>query len=294
MKATQETIVTNIGESFKAMIYEYGYLCKVNFWHFHPEYEIVYIHNGSGNRHVGNHVSNYKDGELLLLGPGLPHLPLGNQMNSDNFEVVIQFSEGFAHQLMVLPEYKRLEKLLKLSNYGISFGSSTKEIIGRYIKEIGIKSSPKKLIALLKILDDLMNTNDFQLLNTLALSTSSQVEGQNRIAKIYAFVSENFNQEIALDTLAGLVGMTKNSLCRFFKKNTGNTVIGFITEFRVTMAKEFLKSSETVAEAMYKAGFNDPSYFNRTFKKTCGLSPTAFKNQIIGDQLPSKNLSYSS
>jgi AraC-like DNA-binding protein len=71
-------------------------------------------------------------------------------------------------------------------------------------------------------------------------------------------------------------------------------VIGFITEFRVTMAKEFLKSSETVAEAMYKAGFNDPSYFNRTFKKTCGLSPTAFKNQIIGDQLPSKNLSYSS
>ena len=43
-------------------------------WHFHEEYEIIYIIKGNGVRLVGDNISNFQSGELVLVGPNMPHL----------------------------------------------------------------------------------------------------------------------------------------------------------------------------------------------------------------------------
>src|SRR6202044_1681422 len=46
-------------------------------YHYHPEYEIACVLRGSGTRHVGNHFSSYENGDLVFLGPNMPHAGLG-------------------------------------------------------------------------------------------------------------------------------------------------------------------------------------------------------------------------
>lgn len=49
-------------------------LSHLFFWHFHPELELVYIEGASGKRHVGNHISEYQESDLVLIGSNIPHL----------------------------------------------------------------------------------------------------------------------------------------------------------------------------------------------------------------------------
>ena len=58
------------------------------FWHIHPEYELVYIKNGHGKRHVGKMISTYTDGDLVLLGPNVPHSSLSNNIYNSNITAV--------------------------------------------------------------------------------------------------------------------------------------------------------------------------------------------------------------
>ena len=69
-----ERIEPSYGNSFALRKFESG--IKENIapkWHFHPEIELVFIENGSGKRHIGNHISQYSNGDLIMVGPNLPH-----------------------------------------------------------------------------------------------------------------------------------------------------------------------------------------------------------------------------
>ena len=44
------------------------------FWHYHPEYELVYVEASNGIRHVGQHISSFMESDLVLIGPNIPHL----------------------------------------------------------------------------------------------------------------------------------------------------------------------------------------------------------------------------
>jgi quercetin dioxygenase-like cupin family protein len=74
IKPDFETISPDTGHSYK-----YAYFDsrspntnKIK-WHYHPEVELVYINSGVGKRQVGTHLSNYQDGDLILIGSYLPH-----------------------------------------------------------------------------------------------------------------------------------------------------------------------------------------------------------------------------
>ncbi|MEL7006108.1 MAG: AraC family ligand binding domain-containing protein, partial [Bacteroidota bacterium] len=105
MKPLFEKIDKNIGSSFTVRKYASDYNCSLPFWHTHPEYEIVFIKNGHGKRHVGNQMSYYTDGDLILLGPYVPHSSFSNSVNGDNEEVVIHLNEQFmGGQFLAQPE----------------------------------------------------------------------------------------------------------------------------------------------------------------------------------------------
>ena len=61
-------------------------------YHYHPEYEIVCVLQGGGTRHVGNHFSNYEKGDLVFIGPNLPHAGFGL-----GFERMVQFVTGMSN-----------------------------------------------------------------------------------------------------------------------------------------------------------------------------------------------------
>src|SRR5882757_7740820 len=67
-------------------------------YHFHAEYELTYILEGSGKRYVGSHMQNFTAGDLVLLGPNLPHcwkLELEKDVQNNSSAIVIQFDGSF-------------------------------------------------------------------------------------------------------------------------------------------------------------------------------------------------------
>ncbi|MFZ5949271.1 MAG: helix-turn-helix domain-containing protein [Candidatus Rifleibacteriota bacterium] len=86
------------------------------------------------------------------------------------------------------------------------------------------------------------------------------------------------NQDLNLDELADHCGVSKSHLCRVFKKATGQTISQYLNACKIETACNLLgESSFSIEEIAEKAGFNNPSYFFRVFKKQTGKLPLEWR-----------------
>jgi len=105
------------------------------------------------------------------------------------------------------------------------------------------------------------------------------------LASVRGIIMENIdNEHFSVDDLAKAVGYSRSALHRKLIKYTGKSATDFITELRLSHAKELLQQdAATASEIAYMVGFSSPSYFHKVFKKYCGLSPGEFRKSA-GDQ----------
>ncbi len=285
MRALREHVILGQNESFYVGFFPHKAQCDANYWHFHPEYEIVFINNGTGTRVVGSHSSTYENGELIFLGPNLPHLPFGNDQNPDNYEIVIQFGQQVVDQVLGLSEARCLKGLFNRSRSGLVFGGQTKAKAATYIQDFRA-GGITRLTLLLQLLNDLDLAPDVMSLDATPLNIQKPNSDLKRLETIYELVSEGYQTELSLAELAQSVGLTKNSLCRFFKKVTGKTLSGFIHQYRISVAKEYLRDGKAnINEIAFRCGFNELSFFNRKFREIAGMTPSEYRRKFQRLQL---------
>lgn len=111
-------------------------------------------------------------------------------------------------------------------------------------------------------------------------------ESANPINEITDYIQSNYRSNISLDMLADLFHFSKYHLCRKFKETTSMTIIDYLIQVRIKKAKELLKSAGNrhIFEIASEVGFNDPSYFNRVFKKITMLTPNEYQNNYMVDK----------
>ena len=252
------------------------------FWHYHPEVELAYIEKGKGKRHIGNNISYFNEGDLIMIGANLPHYGCSSRLSGDNREIVAQINEScFGNGFLNMVETSSINDLFEKSKLGISFYGETKSFVGERLKDMFHMTSFEKLIELIKILHLMSLSDEYELLN--ATGTSLQVKGDDnhRIDVIYDFVRSNFESKISVDEVAEKVNMSTPAFCRFFKKSTAKTFIQFLNEYRVAHACKLInEESISIAEIAYECGFQNLSNFNRAFKKVTSKSPSAYKQEL--------------
>ncbi len=282
MNPIYEHIEVAANTSLKVATYTHEKDCPTSNWHIHPEYELVYIRNGSGKLQIDSKTLPYHNGALLFLGPNIPHADFGNKDFTDNFEVVIQFTKGFVmEKLTVFPELRRLKKLIQASHSGLVFSTTIKDELTNAFESLAYASELKKLVGFLAILERLSDTDPYERIVCKENNIIHKTVDANRLETIFQFVNEHYDKQISTEKLAKQIGLTQNSFCRFFKKMTKKTFVQFVNEFRIGKAVEFFNENTLpVSEVMYKCGFNDPSYFTRQFKKYQGKTPSAYMLQI--------------
>lgn len=106
-----------------------------------------------------------------------------------------------------------------------------------------------------------------------AVKSRSATYSQGKIGAILDYINENITERLSLDDIAKHFYLTKQYLCKTFKKNTGYTVNRYIAYKRIALVKEAYFSGMTLSEACYKAGFNDYSSFYRAYSKITDESP---------------------
>lgn len=249
-------------------------------YHYHPEYEIVCVLRGGGTRHVGNHFSHYNNGDLVLIGPNLPHAGFGLDSHGIHEEIVIQIKEEVIKESIISrPEMYQIRSLLERSLYGICFSGQTKDITAKRLTKF-VKLSPfERYIELVSILQFLANSNDYTLLNPDTALTSLTKKNNIRLQKILSFVERHYNEEIDVKKVALLANLSVPSFCSYFRKLMNCTFTDFINQFRIQRACLFLQSEKTISEVSFECGFNNVTYFNKVFKSIMHKTPSEYKKE---------------
>ncbi len=280
MKIQLENINRHSNQSFSFMFNPR--LNDLFFWHFHPEYELVYIEGATATRHVGEHISTYVSSDLVLIGSNIPHLNFDYNVKTEYRKVVVHLKKAFVEQhLFKIPELNRIPRLFELSKYGIAFHGKLKEEIGNALFKFEAYSSFEQYIQLLNIFEKLARAETFDLLHDQPYSKKYSEREQGRLRKIYAFIDKNYHHKIELSEVAALSNMTKEAFCRYFKKATGNTFIQFLNRYRISQSKRILMSGKSVSDACYSSGFESLSYYNRIFKRITDENPKDFRKRYL-------------
>jgi len=280
---TLEKIQPSVGQSFTMKQFQSGENNAEAFWHFHPELEIAYISNGNGKRHVGNHLSYYQGGDLIFIGPNLPHYGFTDRFTGSGSEIIIQMKAEFlGENFFDLPEMTSVKNLFKRSVAGISFYGNTKTQVGERLQNMFHMSTFERVIEFLKVLQILSTSKEYQMLNVEKVNLMVNKQDSDRINKIYKYVRKNFNmEEIPLQQMADLVNMTVPSFCRYFKKHTNKTFTQFVNEYRIVHATKLLHETDLpISEICFESGFNNFSHFNRHFKKVTDKSPSEYRKEL--------------
>ena len=279
MKVEYEKISPDTGSSFRLIHWK-----SENdryFWHYHPEYEIVFVRKGSGKLHIGEHLKNYEEGELVFIGPDLPHTGFGYGVIGEHEEIVVQLRKDFlGEEFMQKPELLHIRELFERAKQGLSFQGKARKIVSSKLQKMLSLSHFERLVELLNILHTLATTTEFSVLNTADKRFDFSHKDEDRINRVYEYVEQNYQKSIDIQAVADLANLTVPSFCRYFKKITHITYTDFVNEYRINQACRLLFENKPIADICFEVGFNNISHFNKTFKQLKGVSPREYKANL--------------
>jgi len=278
-KLQLEEVRPDSGSSFKILN---PHLSTTFLWHLHPEYEIVYVEAPAGPRHVGDHISRYEESDLVFIGPNIPHLNFDYGVHAHCEQVVIQMKENFLGEAFFNnPEIGPIKQLFKNACFGLSFYGDTKLEAAQMLKKLQRFNNFDQLLCLLQVLQLLATSTEVKVLNNKPAANKAFEKQQKRMHLIYKYVEGHFNAKPDVNELAAQVNLSTAAFCRFFKRQTKQTFTDFINQYRIGEAKNLLLQHKTITEACFATGFEQLSYFNKTFKKITGENPSAFKKRNV-------------
>jgi AraC-like DNA-binding protein len=245
-------------------------------WHFHPEVELTWIVRSRGRRFVGDSIEEYRDGDLVLLGPNLPHT--WHSEPGRHEAVVIQFAPDF---LGDLPELLGVRKLIDRASRGLAFGGRSLRAVAKLFEETADVDGLPRLRALLGILERLAAARDVRPLSSRPFTEPRKTD-MERIDRVCRHLAERFAEDVSLAEAAGVAHLSVPAFCRFFKSRTGKTLVGYLTELRIGRACRLLMETErSVSDVAYASGFNNLSNFNRRFLALKGVPPREYRNRFL-------------
>ncbi|MEX2594931.1 MAG: AraC family transcriptional regulator [Anditalea sp.] len=255
-------------------------------WHYHPEFELVLVVKSTGRRTVGDHEERFSDGDLVFLGPNMPHSfqndPIYYQGKTSLTAeaIVIHFREDFlGRDFFNLPEMIAVNQLFDKAKFGLKILGNTRQNIAGIMHEMKDMSGHRRIIQLLSILEILSLSEEYQLLANPGFVQQYAVSGNDRITVVHKYIMANFKKDIALAEVAEVANMSITSFCRFFKACTRKNFSHFLNEIRIGYAcKLLLEKEHNISRVCYESGFNNMSNFNRQFKKITNKSPLQYKN----------------
>ncbi len=256
-------------------------------WHFHSEYELLYVINGKGIRYVADSIQAFESGDLVLVGSNLPHFwrhdkSYDNENNDDKLKyIVVQFPPDlFSDQISKYPEFHSIGDLLERSSRGIRFLPEVASQHSNLIERMSEVSGIERIILMLGILQKLATEEKYEVLAGEFYQNKEFIFDNDRLNKVLHFISTNYQNKIELGKAAEISNLHPSAFCRYFKEKTGKSLLEYTNDMRISYAcKLILEQRLTITQICFETGFNNVSNFNRTFKKQTGHTPSEYYNQ---------------
>lgn len=259
------------------------------YWHFHPEYQLVVILKGKGTRYIGDHIKPFKEGDMVMTGPNLPHVWRSDNAYFDPANdlethlIVAYFPENFLGDgIFVKDEFEDIARLMKLSARGVEvLGKSNREVTEMMKKLVNLTGSTQ-LIQLLEILNYLSHSKDTKQITNAGYINLNKESEKDRMGEVYEYVMKNYKEKIKLEEVASLANLSVSAFSRFFKSRANKSFSDFISDVRISHACKLLHEEDiNVSEVCYESGFNTLSNFNKQFKDRIGKTPINYRKEYL-------------
>ncbi len=252
--------------------------------HSHKNFELNFITSGTGRRIVGDNISGFEKGDLVLLGPNLPHcweLAPAEKKNT-SFCIVTHFSEDImTSDFFKMPELEKVVDLLRQSERGLRFKIGNHDKIQVTLERMTRLEGLEYYIEMLKVFNLLLQIEDRELLSNPIYSDVVFSKNLEKINKVYEYVFQNIQEGIQLEKAAALLHMAPGSFCRFFKKKTELTFMEYVKRVRVGMAAKLLaESDKQITQICFESGYNNLANFNYYFKSVMGKTPSEYRKSF--------------
>jgi AraC-like DNA-binding protein len=253
-------------------------------WHYHPEYELTLTCNSRGYRYVGDDVSDYDEGDLVLVGPGIAHSWCSTNAIDQarpHQALVIKFSQTWVNSLVSnFPEMSDVGLLFERSFQGLSFAGEVRGRVIPAIQKMVDRPPSTRLLILFEVLLELAQDKDFEVLGQMPGVRSSLPASESKIIRALNFMHEHFSEPLTIPEMASSAFLSVSGFQRMFKRHTNTTPLEYLMRLRVGKACALLVTTDKAVNMIAsQVGYNNMSLFNRQFLKLKFESPVQFRKR---------------
>lgn len=250
--------------------------------HWHDEVELIYIKKGQGVVTVDFRRYRVNERTIVLVLPGQVHSIEQYQEESMEYENILfnpnmlmpktpdRCTTDFIQPLIrrkitvptiftpVYPYYKDIAAPIDACD---EIGKTQPQGYELYIKSM--------LFQFFFILDNRCRN---------LVKPSADRKALDKIKPILKYVEDHYSEKISIQDIAKVAEFSESHFMRYFKETMGTSFIEYLKEYRLTMSTRLLQSSEaSILDIAEEVGFDNLSYFNRSFKKRYGVTPSQFR-----------------
>ena len=268
-------------QAFESIRYKYSYEEQLNFnWQSSKDFTIVLILGGQGRRFIGDSMSEFRKGDLVIIPPEVP-FAYHNDLEYPGVEYVcICFNHRFAGKdFFTIPEMTHCSGLLKRSDRGLKI-TEVPHTLKEVILEMKEMVRLNKLLTFLTVLDSLAEL-PAEILTSEKYKAYTSRDDMERIQVVCRYINNNYQKNISAEKLGSLISMSPPSFCRFFKRVMNKTFHRYLCEIRIALAKKLLSNTEMMTEDVgRRCGFKTIPGFTARFKDLTEHTPAAYRRLI--------------
>jgi AraC-like DNA-binding protein len=256
--------------------------------HRHGQAELTWVERGHGVRFVGDSAEPFADGDLVLLGPRVPHLWAGRADAGEAHFLahVVQFPTSLLASPL-LPELHAAQPLLDRAGRGLRVQGQAHAPVARALRAMAEADSLQRLALLVQVLRALvLHARSLRPLSTAAAATgtgSGPDAGRaaaGRIDRVIDWIHQHLAAELFMADAARVAHVSPAAFSRFFSRETGKTWTAYVNDVRCSEAAVHLRQgSRPVAEVAHDCGYRTLSHFNREFRARFGAAPSDYRRR---------------
>ena len=257
-------------------------------WHYHPEFELTLTLNSRGQRYIGDSIAAYDDGDLVLIGPNLPHTWCSTERldpGRPHIALVMWFTEGWGESVTSkLAEMRGVTPMLARAGRGIAFSRAMAEAARPIIASIPGRAPAERLFRLMQVLALLATDRGAEpIAGPGAVRRTFATPDRDRIERVLDFLHERYREAISVGTLSDVAALSPSGFHRLFRRHTRLTVTDYIAQLRVGQACALLVNTRRpIAHIADEVGYENLANFNRRFRALKGMTPREFRRSFAG------------
>lgn len=249
-------------------------------WHHHPEFELTLTLNSRGQRFIGNHVAEYDHGDLVLIGPDLPHTWASREKLDEtkpHVALVFWFRREWIDGLTGgSVELAPIRRLVSDAGTALAFDPALGRRLLADFEALFLHPPAQRLFGLLAILARLAEERTRQPLSSVI--PQQHVGDRSRIDRVLVHIHKHYHAPLRMEELAEIAFLSVSGLHRLFQRHTQMSVSEYVIALRIGESCSRLSgTNQPIQHIAAEVGYASLANFNRQFRRLRGMSPREYR-----------------